>query len=558
MTGMRKRKWVAGPVGMCFLWLLLFGLGCSLRAQAEENRVPDLTGQTGSLQVKVSYTNDEGSDVPVPGVTFLVVQVASLEVAGGSAKYSWLDAYKNCGYSLDTMTAGSSIKAAAVLASTAGSSSAAAGRVYSGTTDQQGLSGKFTNLPVGMYLVYGFSNTKVESQTQQISIDPYLVQIPTPDPENNNAWNYDVLSIPKPGVGVEKVPIETKTEAKGDVSIVVVKHLVTKDGRSIAAENASFTVGLFEDPALTVLLHKKELKFEDVSSKMVTFKLTEGKTYYLAELDENGEVLRGSGTTIDGVRYQPSIEPGLEIVADRDADPVSFSNVFDSRPEEYTYVTEIELVKTTVKEDGSNFDINKSFYVGVFKDKKCTELATNLEENPIKVSMKGTHTSYIFFYLKAKTVKNGNTTYYLAETNRKGEAIGEAVGYTPDFGNGKRTLKVDVQKQKSLSVSLVNTVSTLDGNIEDEEGSGSSSGNASGQTLAGSGGSSDSSSAAGNGAGSSAGTAGGTADVAGVGSSAASSGDSVKTGDETPLAVWTFLLLVSAMAIGIALRRKLK
>ena len=154
-------------------------LGCMMVmgvVASEADRMPALdAGMTGSLKVTMTYMdpNLETDNVKImPNVQVKLAQVAGLQVNGGSADYTLLDAYKDTGIELAGMTASESASAAEKLAPLATGSD-----ILTAVTDSNGIA-TFEGLEPGMYLV--FQDTDANTAYRVDAIATFLIAVPYP------------------------------------------------------------------------------------------------------------------------------------------------------------------------------------------------------------------------------------------------------------------------------------------------------------------------------------------------------------------------------------------
>ena len=161
--------------------------------------MPDLRDGDGTLRVEVKYT-DEDKVTHISGAELTIYKVADLSVSDGIARYTLTEDFSGADVDISGMTAAESINAAAVL------NGIVSGKKLQGktVTSQNGIA-DFGPVSHGMYLVVqtgGFSDASGFDR-----IDPYLVMAPQPLTDiGENAWTYDVLSIPKMVKGSYKPP----------------------------------------------------------------------------------------------------------------------------------------------------------------------------------------------------------------------------------------------------------------------------------------------------------------------------------------------------------------
>jgi fimbrial isopeptide formation D2 family protein/LPXTG-motif cell wall-anchored protein len=160
-------------------------------ASAASQALPD-SSKPGSITIHKFATPDtptglpnNGTPVdttgltPVPGATFSVQRVTGIDL---TTNQGWQDA-NALSTSFNAANPEGSITAAGYGLTVAAGSP--------GTTDATGTAA-FTSLPLGLYLVQETSWPAGATPSA-----PFLVSVPLTDPNNNNAWLYDVNVYPK-------------------------------------------------------------------------------------------------------------------------------------------------------------------------------------------------------------------------------------------------------------------------------------------------------------------------------------------------------------------------
>ncbi|QOT17945.1 SpaH/EbpB family LPXTG-anchored major pilin [Paenarthrobacter sp. YJN-5] len=137
---------------------------------------------------------DTSGFTPLPGVEFTIQQVNILDL---STNAGW-EAANNLSHVFDPFNATGSISGAGYTLGTAVSQTTAA--------DGTAL---FPNLPVGLYLV---TETSVPAGVTPAA--PFLVTIPTTDPDIQNNWLYDVDVYPKNSVSSAEKSVKDAPDVK--------------------------------------------------------------------------------------------------------------------------------------------------------------------------------------------------------------------------------------------------------------------------------------------------------------------------------------------------------
>ena len=162
---------------------------CFVPAASFAEVVPDLTQDTGSLNIHLVY-HDEDVDTPVDGAKFTIYKLASMRVKGGDCRFTLEKDFAETGIDMDGMTASESNEAAKTCSEIVKAKGLTG---ESKTTNGQG-DASFTGLSFGMYLVM---QTGATGSAEKYSyVTPYMVMVPL-FYEEEDSWIYDVYSEPK-------------------------------------------------------------------------------------------------------------------------------------------------------------------------------------------------------------------------------------------------------------------------------------------------------------------------------------------------------------------------
>ena len=158
---------------------------------ADNASMPDLTKNSTNLTIVTQYT-DEENITPISGMELTIYKVADVSVNGGKVNYTPTNEFKSAGIDYNNLTTGSSIDAAEKL------SKLTEGGKITGKTKTSGGEGQVVYGAVdnGMYLVVQ-TGSKGNAK-EYTKLRPYLIMAPQPLTDiGQNAWEYDVYSIPK-------------------------------------------------------------------------------------------------------------------------------------------------------------------------------------------------------------------------------------------------------------------------------------------------------------------------------------------------------------------------
>lgn len=430
----RKRKLNVRAVSALIMAVLLVGLVVMGVFAQEADRMPDLdAGAEGTLKVQMTYTdpNLEKDNVkPMPEVEIRLAQVARLQVEGGSAEYTLLDAYRETGIRLAGMTAAESNEAAQKLAGLVD----AGGSVLTRKTDADGRT-VFENLEPGMYLVFQSAGANTAYRVDATAA--FLVAVPYPvQSEDGNGWQYEV-------------EVKPKTELAGPKNngvVRVTKQLVNRENQLAyyppEDQELIFYVGLFTDEACTVRAEgttDQPLRFHNSSAATAVFEnLTTDRTYYIAETDGKGTVI---GAAEKGeVLFEAEYPAGQAVSITRNAPEgtAAFQNVTNGVPIGYYYGGTLTVTKKTLM-DGEEYKTGDVFYAGLFTDEKLR----NRYGDVITLDLDGKSSVIVPLEVSIGRSENDSVTYYVAETDEDGNPLDdsrEAFTISLNKESGKVTL----------------------------------------------------------------------------------------------------------------------
>ena len=330
--------------------------------------------------------------------------------------------------------------------------------------------------------------------------------IPDPDPETPDP-------DPTPD---EPDEVIVDTEDPSNCSITVTKQTTDYMGEPLALNaGAAFQVALFTDEAMTQRVGEVQtIVYEGNSSTAsVTFEGLKRGTYYVAEVDEAGNVIADSGTFEGGV-YVPQYADGNQVVITENGAAASFAftNAFLVLPSdgEYYWEKTLTITKNVKDLNGKDMNVNDTFYAGIFTDESLTTLADNVSQNIVSLRLNGTSSVSVEVGVTVP-VDGSEITLYVAEVNSAGVPVENVDGfaYNVEVENGAVTLAEESEDAVTV-ITNTSTEETIESECENtgDKGKSEDSGNTTG-----------------------------------------TSSRSVKTGDETPIMMLVCMLGLSAMAI---------
>ncbi|MCC8137875.1 MAG: hypothetical protein LIO76_07390, partial [Clostridiales bacterium] len=190
--------------------------------------------------------------------------------------------------------------------------------------------------------------------------------------------------------------VEDQMITSETAEISVTKKLQLDNGDSLIAKDQTFYVGLYVDAACTNLFDMEAIAFKGVSSSTVNFTgLEVGRTYYIAECDEDGVALTsGYALLADGTKYMPNFSDGSMTASvtaeDESQKTVTFTNVFYSVPDGFYKEAVLTITKKLLGADGAALTSSDAvFYAGIYADASYTTLATNVDQNIVTLALAG-------------------------------------------------------------------------------------------------------------------------------------------------------------------------
>lgn len=383
-------------------------------ASAKEiDQMPELeSDRTGTLSAELSYKDDTGKDVAIPGVTLQAIKVADLTVInGGSSTYTLTSDFAESGVEFEGITASQSNEAAKKLKSIVLKKSLAG---QSAVTDENGRV-CFENLEPAMYLILQTGNEDLIPLYTEM--DPYLISVPLgKNEEGVTSWQYEVMSEPK--LEIVSKPRTGQITVTKKVSIEMEEEF-----QVIAAVDAVFYFGIFKDKDGQVPFRQEyiqSIQLKNASAGTTTFTdLPEG-IYYIFETDQNGNVIR-PGDTVNGsgMAYTCILEGSgtnavtVDLTSTAQNGEIVFNNVFPGLPEGYYLEGEIHIKKNVFK-DNDRVKVDDTFYAGIFTKEngkyilnQKVELAQN-DTVTVPVVFSGDSGLDFVEYWVFETDKNGN------------------------------------------------------------------------------------------------------------------------------------------------------
>ncbi len=308
--------------------------------------------------------------------------------------------------------------------------------------------------------------------------------------------------------------VEAEEEPVSDAKLgnVTVTKKLMYNGYPLAAENAVFYVALYADEACTVrVTDPAELRFVASSAESATFKGLElDRTYYVGESDAQGNMV-ASGMVSDGTVFTAVFGSGSGVKLESTDEPknVEFENVFRDIPSGYMREGALTITKKVLDADGIPEASDETFYAGIFADAAHTKLSDVVSENIVPLSMSGN--SEISVSVNVSCAKDTVLKLYVTEVTEDGTPVGDGFDYEAEV-DGRPEFRMDVME---------NDVTITNRRLEEPDSEGTEE------------------------------EPGGTAEPG-------ADARSVRTGDDTPIMPYIFLLMASACVAAATVSRRRK
>lgn len=391
-------------------------------------------GKSGNLTLNVQQTDEDGNPVYLSGVALEIYKVGSVDF-DGNVHFVLDAALASTGVDLGAIdTADGWFKAAEEIAAAIGDSGIE-GRMDSTVEDGTVL---FENLEEGMYLVMQAEDSS------NVTVSPMLISIPFAD--ENEGWLYDVTAYPK---SVSKPQEQTQ--------IQVTKRIYNIDDDMnvipLEAEDATYKVGVFVDQDGKIPFrddYSQDIHIQGDYSGTATWTGVPDGTYYVFELDENGDPLQQSTaiTVDDQTSYYYNVtkpsgdseENSNQVVIGGESgatEAVAYvNNYYSTVPDNYSRTGYI-YIKKNVLIDGAASTVDDTFYAGVFSVESNGDL--NLEK---KVTLKQNDKVQVTMELPTNEEIN-EVTYTVLETDKDGNPVDDDTFKYTVTGQGEVTLNND-------------------------------------------------------------------------------------------------------------------
>lgn len=319
-------------------------------------------GKTGTISLTVQETGDDGTQKPIPNVKLTLYKVGSVSydgnvhfVADSALQFTGVD-FENLKTAEDWYSAAETLSAAVKKIG------------LTGIEKQSDAQGKivYSNQQEGMYLIVQ------DNRDGKVSVSPMLLSVPFA--EEGTGWTYDVQAYPK----------AVTNDSGKETKIQVTKQLFYIDKNfdvlDMEADDAVYKVGLFLDKDGTIPFrsdYMKDIHLVNAHSGTATWSNVPDGTYYIFELDENGDPMTindvievEDGNTFYYNVTDPDENESNEATVSRSgtAESVSYvNNYYYFIPDGFSLRGYIDITKKVLV-DGNEDTVADTFYAGIFRE----------------------------------------------------------------------------------------------------------------------------------------------------------------------------------------------
>jgi hypothetical protein len=260
------------------------------------------------------------------------------------------------------------------------------------------------------------TNENLQEETPDVSVTPDESAIPDESVTEDESVTPDVPATENVSATADTTATPGEAELYvPESSIEVVMHLTTEkqvtvdddqtngtsssgvEREAFVASDLTFYVALFEDPEMTKLISEiKPLKFENASTATTEFTgISLDKTYYVGEVNENGEVIAGGSVDNSGIDsglvFLAEFENGNEVVATEEEETtiVAINNIFVPIPDSYYIEAHLTITQEVLGADGLPKNSDEVFYAGVFDDPDFETLSVHTETPIVELNLAG-------------------------------------------------------------------------------------------------------------------------------------------------------------------------
>ena len=262
-----------------------------------------------------------------------------------------------------------------------------------------------------------------------------------------------------PEVSAEGSVISVKdTMIRSKKAAVEVTKTLTHNELALGAVDQTFYVALYGDEACTVRLSDvKAIEFKNASSATVKFTDLEiGRQYYVSECTEDGTP-QETGTLADGTAYIATFTNGNSVTVTEDdgTETVYFDNEFMKLPDGFYFEGKLTVTKELLDAEGNAKNSDKTFYAGIFDDKDYKNLSSRIiGDNVLELDMNGGSESSVT--ARVKIQENEDCVLYVTETDADGNPVEGAKGFVYNVSyKGNTTVTLNESNLKAI-VRIIN------------------------------------------------------------------------------------------------------
>ncbi len=204
----------------------------------------------------------------------------------------------------------------------------------------------------------------------------------------------------------------------------------TSSGQYAAAGSYTRYFALFLDGAYTQkATNVQSLTISGFTGTTTFENLEEGKTYYVAETDQYGQV-RGSNTT----RTISYTDNGRVTALSSDAQVIANEN-YSTLPQGFRYSARLTIEKRVLDSSDQAKAVSESFYVGIYRN-------ADFSDTPTIVRLDLNNASSASVTRRILLSGTSDVTYYFAEVNANGQRIADSTdfNYTSSIDKEQVTL----------------------------------------------------------------------------------------------------------------------
>lgn len=262
------------------------------------------------------------------------------------------------------------------------------------------------------------------------------------------------------GAVTEVVMTNTKT-VTSEYSLTVSKQVYhgknavyaydTTSGTYAAQGAYTFYAALFSDEARTKKVSDVHTITVSGLGGTTTFKnLEKGKTYYIAETDQYGQVIRSDDSLT--VKYARS---GKVTMSEKSRTSI-IQNSYSSLPKGYRNTGTLTITKKVTNASGEESKVSETFYAGIFR-------TADYSDTPTIVKLDLSNASSVSVKRRILLSGTKDTVYYMAEVDAQGKRVADSsdFAYTVQVDNPTVTISAGTDAQVTITNKTKATKATL-------------------------------------------------------------------------------------------------